>query len=583
MKVFLSTQILDSKFNALSTNSIRNVVKTAPYAMDSVSFSGNAKKGDNTTREMKIDKDVAKTVANSLSTSTSGHRAKYNTTYFNKDTVRLTAAAAGQYAIEKAREDGKDRATVLIVKDTRKESTEASDITADTLMDMGNIDVIELDEATPTPVGATYAQEMDVDLAFLFSPSHNNWGDAGSNFMTKDAAIAPADVTGEIGKRMIAIAQEQKYEIDPEGISTKSIHSAYDVYKKKLESLNLIDYNAIANAGISIYYDGLKGTGENYVPRLFDDYNIEHTAVNSGDKPGPNPIESNLNELKNAVEIDKNPSKIGLTTDGDADRFGFIDSNGAFITPNDVIKLIGYHLAENKGLKGDFVRSQGTSSSIDIIGEKYGAKTLQTPVGFKYIAEDIIEMRKEGRDILVAGEESGGLTVHGHIPEKDGIVALLVMLDLLATEKAKAGRAVSLTEILENIDKDLGTVVKNVAVSQTLSAETGDTDKKNILAKAELLLDDAVFGHPKNDYFPYEIAGAKSAEVAREMEHYRKGGDGVKLYFTYGSGDRSSVLVRASGTEPKIKAYIEAIGPTKEDTERIYQNIKEGVDKLFAV
>jgi len=582
VKVLLNTYLLGTKFNT-GTNSVRNVLKTAPYPMDSVSFSGNTGNKENrTTREMIIDPDVAKTVANSLSTSTSGHRAKYNTTYFNKDTVRLTAAAAGQYALEKASEDGRDRAKILIVRDTRPESKEASDITIDTLMDMGNIDIIELDEATPTPAGAGYAQEMDVDLAFLYSPSHNNWGDAGSNFMTKDAAIAPAGVTSEIGKKMIKIAEEQQYEVNPNGASTKVIHSAYDVYKNKLESLGLIDYDTIANAGISIYYDGLKGTGENYVPVLLDDYGIEHTIINSGDKPGPNPIEDNLKELKSAVANDSNSSKIGLTTDGDADRFGFIDSDGAFISPNDVIKLIGYHLAENKGIKGDFIRSQGTTSSIDIIGEKYGVNTLQTPVGFKYIAEDIIDLRKEGKDILVAGEESGGLTVHGHIPEKDGIVALMIMLDLLAAEKLKAGRAVSLTEILENIDKDLGAVVKNVAVSQKLSDETGEKDKKAILERTELLLDDAAFGFHKNNYFPYEINVEKSADVAREMEEYRKGGDGVKLYFN-DTSSRSSVLVRASGTEPKIKAYIEAIGSTKEEAEKTYKNLKAGVDKLFTV
>ena len=168
------------------------------------------------------------------------------------------------------------------------------------------------------------------------------------------------------------------------------------------------------------------------VPRLLKDFEIPFEEVVSGGQEGPNPVAKNLTLLSEKVASSDAAMKIGLANDGDADRFGVVDEKGNFVDANEVILLTAYHLAKNKGLEG---ANQATSTQVDALAEKFNLQSMRTPVGFKFIGEEIIDLRKDGKDILVAGEESGGLTVQGHIPEKDGIIAIMLMADLVATEK----------------------------------------------------------------------------------------------------------------------------------------------------
>src|SRR6185295_7052900 len=138
-------------------------------------------------------------------------------------------------------------------------------------------------------------------------------------------------------------------------------------------------------------------------------------------------------------------AQLGLGLDGDADRFGIVDKNGAWLTPNQVLALALYHLKRNRGWTGAVVRTVPTSHQVDAVAELLGVKVHETPVGFKYIGALM-----ETEPIIVGGEESGGLSVKGHVPEKDGILACLLMAELVATERKSLGK------ILKDLEKHTG-------------------------------------------------------------------------------------------------------------------------------
>ncbi|MBQ4123988.1 hypothetical protein IJD44_09785 [bacterium] len=527
---------------------------------DSVSFSGNIEKN-----KVNVNLDTAKFVANSLSTSTSGHRAEYGSETFNPDVVELLTAGVGEYAKKVAVEKGKSP-IVLIGGDTRKATRNSLPLIKDVLSKQG-VDVAYIKDPVPTPLLALMAKENDIDIAILLTASHNPWEDGGYNLVTNDGAIAPPKVTKQIADNVVDIAAHGNYKTDKRNVGRVFETNPYGMYKEKIDSYNLINWDKIRNAGVSIYYDGLKGTGDNVFPQLLKDYDIPVSVIDSGKKEGPNPTAENLTELKAAIRDDSAALKIGLANDGDADRFGIVDENGDFITPNDVILLMAHHLANNKGLTGDIIRSQATTSQLDLFAQKNGLKVTQTPVGFKYIAEDIIEGReKEGKDILVAGEESGGLTINGHIPEKDGVIALLMMLDLVATE----GKPIS--QILKEVKDDIGVEFRINSFSKKLNNEE---DKNAIMQRMENVYKNALKG--KTQFGDFEIDVPKTKACVAAMEEYRKGGDGVKLYFT----DGSNVLVRKSGTEPKVKAYIETYSEDAAVTDSNVAKLRETLDKVF--
>jgi phosphomannomutase len=292
--------------------------------------------------------------------------------------------------------------------------------------------------------------------------------------------------------------------------------------------------------------------------------------VKSSGQEGPNPTEENLQQLKETVAANKKPGLVvGFSNDGDADRFGVIDEKGNFISTNDVLLLVSHHLADNKGIKGAIVTSQSTSVQLDKIAEKHGLDVYETPVGFKYLGSDILKVRNEGSDILIAGEESGGLTVNGHIPEKDGIIALSLIMDLIATEKKP------LSKIISDLKSDLGGFYEVQSISKKFD---NDEAKNKIMKKAELMFDKAMNGD--TDFFgTHKIDIEKSRACKQRMETYKPGGDGYKFILT----DGSSVLMRKSGTEPMVRCRIEAAGKTPEEAKSNYNILADDLSDFFTL
>jgi phosphoglucomutase len=228
-----------------------------------------------------------------------------------------------------------------------------------------------------------------------------------------------------------------------------------------------------------------------------------------------------LDELRETVTTKK--LTLGLATDGDADRFGIIDANGKFITPNKLVALLSDYLAESRGWKEGVARSVATSHLIDKIAEKRGLKLYETPVGFKFIGELINEDK-----IILGGEESAGLSIKGHYPEKDGILACLLAAEAVAV------RGKSLSEQLEELYSRVGKLE-----SGKIGVKLTDEIARSL--KEKLLLE------------PSEIDGRRIESINRL--------DGVKFIFA----DGSWMLLRPSGTEPLVRIYAES--ENREDLE----------------
>ncbi len=301
----------------------------------------------------------------------------------------------------------------------------------------------------------------------------------------------------------------------------------FDARPNYLDDLKTkIRFDQIAKANGKYAYDALWGTGRGYLDAILREFGLEVETIHDwrdvtfGGK-SPEPSEKQVGELRETVKA-KNLT-LGLATDGDGDRFGIIDSTGAFIQPNELVALLADYLAESRGWKEGLARSVATSHLIDRVAESRGLKLYETPVGFKFIGELINK-----NEIILGGEESAGLSIKGHYPEKDGIIACLLAAEAVAV------RGTSLTEQLNELYKRVGKL-ESGRIGVKLTDEIAKTLKEKLAQE------------------PSEIGGKKVESINRL--------DGVKFIFA----DKSWMLMRPSGTEPMVRIYAET--ENKDDLE----------------
>ncbi len=518
--------------------------KQLPYDTFQLSF-----KNKNERKTPKsVSPDIKSKVVEKLKKGTSGFRAPYLSEVFTPETIELITLGTAGYLKENTSDNKKP--TIVIGGDTRQSTRELLPKIKDTLLRQG-IDVIYIKDPTPTPLIALAAKKFNTPVSILMTASHNPWNDGGLNFITPEGAVAPPEVTEQIAKNIEA-KDNQKEKINQKGRLYE--FNPYNLYMKHIDSLKLIDFNNIKNSELKIFYDGLMGTGQYVLPKLLKDKGINFEEVKSSGQKGPEPKAENLGELSRAVINSKENLKIGITNDGDADRFGVTDENGKYINPSDVMLLIAYHLVKNKHFSGDIVKNHASSILINKLAEKYGLNIHETPVGFKYLASDILKLRNEGKDILLAGEESGGLTVKGHIPEKDGIIADLLVLDLVAKEKKPV------TEILKSIKKELGTIT----CIENYSVRLEDEEKKEEIIDRwkDYFLKNVIYASNNIEFGEKHTLDNEKTKAAYEnIIRYKPDGDGYRFIMT----DDSTVIIRKSGTEPLIRYRIEASGKTEEE------------------
>ncbi|NJN71719.1 MAG: phosphoglucomutase/phosphomannomutase family protein [Limnothrix sp. RL_2_0] len=403
---------------------------------------------------------------------------------------------------------------VLIAYDTRFFADEFAQTAAEVLADLGwTVKVVERD--CPTPVIAYNAKFLNSAGALMFTASHNPAPYCGIKYIPDYAGPATPEITDTIVANIASSSDEM-----PTAKNSDKI-SRFDPKPEYMKFIyTLLDVERIRSAGLKVKYDALYSTSRGYLDEVLahcgcetESFNTTRDVLFGGGMPEPKG--SQLVGLVDAVKGDK--ADIGMATDGDSDRFGVVDEQGNVLTPNIVLMLLARHLLKNRGQKGAIVRTVATTHLLDNLAVKYGLDLIETAVGFKYIGE---QMRKI--DVLIGGEESGGLSVLGHIPEKDGILADMLVAEAIAYEGKPLSQLVA--EALE----DAGGALLN----NRLDLHLEEPHKK------------AVLDHYKANP-PAAVAGLAVKEVGLK--------DGVKLYLEGGSW----ILLRPSGTEPLMRVYME--------------------------
>lgn len=427
---------------------------------------------------------------------------------FTFDNVRLVTEAICSYLIKNS--SGGNQ-TLIVGHDSRFMGEKFSEVAAEIARQKG-FRVLLCENPTPTPTISHAIRSEKAVGGMNFTASHNPPEYQGIKFSTADGAPALPEITKQIEEFVKEKAQA-------ENAGGGSIEK-YDARPGYLDDLKTkVRFDVIAEAKGRYAFDALWGTGRGYLDKILRDNGLEIETIHDWRDvtfggQSPEPGEEHLDELREAVKT-KNLT-LGLATDGDGDRFGVIDSNGEFITPNRLIALLADYLAESRGWTEGIARSVATSHLVDRVAKDRNLKLYETPVGFKFIGELI---NKD--EIILGGEESAGLSIKGHFPEKDGILACL-----LAAE-AVAARGKSLTEQLDELYSRVGKL-ESGRIGVKLTDDVSQRLKEKLAQE------------------PTKIGDRKIENINRM--------DGVKFIFT----DGSWILMRPSGTEPLVRIYAES-------------------------
>ena len=433
---------------------------------------------------------------------------------FNEENVRTVTKAIGKYIFDNFGLGKK----IIIGYDPRYKALDFAQQTAEQLAEYG-FEVLLSDKVVPTPVLAYNAKHLNA-CAVMFTASHNPPEYLGIKFIPDYAGPATSDITDELMYNLAVPFKNQeagghviKYNFAPD----------YFVHLEKL-----IDFGKIKSFDKNIIFDGLYAASIGYFDKLLDIHGIKYDSLHmfhdvnfGGGMPEPKP-----KYLKELIEkVKAAPNSIGFANDGDSDRFGVINENGEYVSPNEIIAILLIHLIRHKGLKGTLVKTVGASLLLNKTAEKLGVEVIETAVGFKHVGE---AMRRFNP--VIGGEESGGLSIQGHIPEKDGILANLLILEAMAYENK------SLVEFQKNLYDFVGCRFYNDRIDRRL--ENFDEIRP--------LLEE--YKNKKS------IGGLNVKNIDTK--------DGVKLYF---DDNTSWMLVRPSGTEPLLRIYFESDSPLKLD------------------
>ncbi len=380
------------------------------------------------------------------------------------------------------------------------------------------IDVLLTDRDTPTPVISFYVIKHGLDGAVNITASHNPPTYTGIKFTPSWGGPAMPEETKEIESLANQYLDEASLFKQAEEKQGKT--EITDPMPEYIDDLNdRIDFKAIAKANLKVAIDPLYGAGRGYLKSICEIHGIKHVCLHESRDPyfggaAPDPNEINLSELRELMAKDETIS-IGMATDGDADRFGIVDRKGRFIIPDYVLAVLSEYVLTTRDFDGGLGRSIATTHLMDRIARQHKREVYETPVGFKYIGK----LLTEGK-IVFGGEESGGLSIIGHVPEKDGIIAGLLVLEAVARTNKSVGF------LLEDIYKMVG----------TLYADRRDVNLDGqSLARAN------------------ELMNSPSKLIDRFKPLSLDKTDGVKLMLEGGSW----ILLRLSGTEQVMRIYAE--------------------------
>jgi alpha-D-glucose phosphate-specific phosphoglucomutase len=413
-----------------------------------------------------------------------------------------------------------NRARVIVGRDPRFLGESFCAMAADILSSHG-ISPLVIAEPAPTPTISYAIIQSKADGAINFTASHNPPEYNGIKFSTPDGAPALPEVTQAIEREIAAFdANPQTQRAAKAETQTQSLSQAINPRRMYLSRLReIVDLDVIKKAGIKIAFDPMWGAARGYSDAFLREAGVTVATVHDTRDVlfgghAPEPDDHLLEDLRHQMrEIG---AAIGIATDGDADRFGIVDDDGTYLQPNYIIALLFDYLVETRGWKNGVGKSVATTNLINALAEKHGIELHETPVGFKYIGE-LIKQDK----ILIGGEESAGLSIRKHVPEKDGVLAGLLCCEMVARRGASLG-------------KQLGELFAKVGSFYPLRENFRLTPEVKQKFTEKLRLD------------PNEFHGIKVAGAVRI--------DGLKLVLA----DGSWVCYRLSGTEPVVRVYSEA-------------------------
>ena len=434
---------------------------------------------------------------------TDGWRAIIADTY-TLENVRILAQAVADYLAGPRK--------VAVGYDTRFMSGKFAEAAAIVLQNNG-MEVLLSDQPTPTPALSFVVKSRKLDMGIMITASHNPAEYNGFKIKNSSGGGASEEITkaveGLLGKNPV------KDSALAEPVKTTDITKDYVKFIR-----NYIDLKKIRNKKFKVLVDSMHGSGDSFIAEVLKGTSIKIEFMRNTINPSfgggrPEPVEENLKELKSRVKKEK--FDLGIALDGDADRIAAVAPGGVFIHPQKILGLLALHLNQDRHWSGGLVKTICGTTMMDNIAKFLGIKLYETPVGFKYISNLM-----ETEDIVAGGEEAGGMGVKGYIPERDGTMAGLLLIEMMVY------RNKNILKILTETEKQFG---------------------KYYYVRQDFHLSKRV--EPKKENLPSELLGKKVVEV--------KDYDGIKLICE----DKSWLMFRGSGTEPIMRTYAEAKSLTR--------------------
>ncbi|PKB66900.1 MAG: phosphomannomutase [SAR202 cluster bacterium Io17-Chloro-G4] len=433
-------------------------------------------------------------------------------------------ARCAQGLVNYLKSRGTSRQGLVVGYDTRFLSRNFAETVASVCAGNG-IKVYLCEKAAPTPVVSFNVLHLGAAGAAVITASHNPGIWNGFKFKPEYAGSATQEITDDLENAIEAAGPPQTIDLDAARKEGLLIEINPDPpYFQRIEEL--IDLPAIRQAGLKVSVDAMFGAGGGYIPAIVSGVATTVHEENGDPNPAfpgmeqPEPIGHNLMGLIYRM-ANKEGFAVGLALDGDADRLGVVDEKGSFVTTLEVFSLLALYLLESKGLRGPLVKGVTSSMMLNKLGSKFGIDVHEMRVGFKFIGPKMSEV-----DALMGGEESGGFAFRGHIPERDGILSGLYLLEYMA----RSGKTVS--ALIDHLFDQVGPHFFN---RRDVTFEATQRDRIGGLLRSKDLT---------------ELAG-KTVRRSDEI-------DGRRLFF-----DDAWLASRFSGTEPLLRIYAEAESPEK--------------------
>ncbi|WP_029215619.1 phosphoglucomutase/phosphomannomutase family protein [Kallotenue papyrolyticum] len=433
------------------------------------------------------------------------------------ENVRIVTQAVAEYL----KQEGLAARGLVVGYDTRFGSERFAMAAAEVLA-ANEIHVYLTSKATPTPVISYAILDKKAGGAAIITASHNPGTDNGYKYKPEYAGSASPEVIAKLEANLGATPVRR---IEFKDAERRGLIERFDGAPAYVEQISrLVDLEQIKRAGLTIIVDSMFGAGAGYLPMLLDGGSTRVIPINAERNPifpgirAPEPIDANLGKLKKVVK--ESGANVGIAFDGDADRVGLVDETGRFINQLQVFGLLTYYLLEVRGWRGPIVKSISTTSMVNRLGELYNVPVFETPVGFKHMGPKMIE-----EQAIIGGEESGGFGFARHIPERDGILAALFLIDCMLRQNKTP------SQLLQQLFEKVGEHYYD-----RLDLTYPAAQRPQILQRVA-------------DARPETLNNHRVVNISTE------GG------YKYTLDDGSWLLIRFSGTEPLLRIYTETHAP----------------------